>query len=186
MVCCNRKTLENHISRRPLLLLTTVVYNCQRLGTSVARYISRVYFYIFAQYLVVFTILPPSRASNSFQSQWPCARAQILKLARWHVPFVRFRARHVSFQLKWTHVEQCSALRSVFSPRPLSPSSRLSRIFFPPTRLLSEWYRPICFRHLSNRTIPGLSSPPPFPVPTDRVVQLIQIRDRKEWITVEM
>lgn len=27
---------------------------------------------------------------------------------------------------------------------------------FSPTRLFSEWYRPICFRHLSNRTIPGL------------------------------
>lgn len=170
LVCCNRKTLENHISRRTLLLLTTVVYNCQRLGTSVGGYISRIFLYICT---VILLFLPSTlRTSNSFQSQWPCARAQILKLARWHVPFVRFRARHVSFQLKWTHVEQCSALRSVLTPSthtsPPPPPPRLSRFF--PTRLFSEWYRPICFRHLSNRTIPGL---PLFLVPTDRVVQLI-------------
>ena len=130
-----------------------------------------VYIYIYISNGILLFLAASQHSSNSFQSQWACAREQILKLARWHVPFVRFRVHHVSFQLKWTHVEQWSPLTSVLT---------LASLALPP--LFSQWNHPICFRHLSNHAF--LGHPPPL-LPLSRVssashcAQLYQIRDRR-------
>lgn len=143
------------ITRHACLQLPTTEHKCRRYTFRISIYLHSILLFLAAsQY-----------SFNSFQSQRLCARAQILKLARWHVPFVRFRVHHVSFQLKWTHVEQwsCWEVFSLSLPFPYS--------FLPP--LFSEWNHPICFRHLSNHTSPSY----PLSVPSVHTVQLSQIRD---------